>query len=91
VLQGHSGQRLLLVALSLVILQAAVAVNTVYDETGWTKREWHRYKIDFDMNFGVDPAEEVFKSADLKKHLTETHLNSLHGPVKRKTVSKYTG
>lgn len=81
---------MLLVVLSLVILQAAVAVNTVYDETGWTKSEWHKYKIDFDLNFGVDPAEDL-KSADLKKHLTETHLNSLYGPVKRKPVSKFAG
>lgn len=88
---GLSRQQLLLALLTLIALQAAVAVNIVYDETGWTKRDWHKYKIAFDMNLGVDPAEEVFKSADLRKHLGETQLNSLHGPAKQKAVSKYAG
>lgn len=88
---GFCRQQLLLAVLSLAVLQAAVAVNIVYDETGWTKRDWHKYKIDFDMNLGVDPADEVLKSADLRKHLGETQLNSLHGPLKRKAVSKYAG
>jgi hypothetical protein len=86
-----SRQQLLLGVLTLLVLHVAVAVNVVYDETGWTKREWHKYKIDFDLNTGTDPAEEAVKSPELRKHLSEVKLNSLHGPTKRKPVSKFAG
>jgi len=88
---GLPRRHLLLAVLALLALQAAVAVNVVYDETGWTKRDWHKYKIDHDLNTGMDPAEEVFKSAALKKFLSESRINSLHGPVQRKPVSKFAG
>lgn len=84
-------QQLLLSLLTLLVLHMAVAVNVVYDETGWTKREWHIYKIDFDLNAGTDPAEEAVKSPELRKHLSEVKLNSLHGPTKRRPVSKFAG
>lgn len=79
----------LLAVLALLVLQAAVAVNVIYDETGWTKVDWHKYKIDFDINLGADPADEVLKSPEVKKLLTEAHINSLHGPAKRRTVNKF--
>jgi hypothetical protein len=81
----------LLAVLALLVLQAAVAVNVIYDETGWTKVDWHKYKIDFDLNLGTDPADEVLKSPEVKKLLTEAHINSLHGPAKRRTVNKFAG
>jgi hypothetical protein len=65
----------------------------VYDETGWTKTDWHKYKIDFDLNVGPDPADEALKAAagSLKQHLSEAQLSSLHGPARRKPVSKFAG
>lgn len=82
---------LLAFAALLILLQAVVAVNVVYDETGWTKREWHKHKIDFDMNNAVDPVDEVIKSAAIKQYLAAAKLNSVQGPVKRKAVSKFAG
>ena len=82
---------LLLAVLALLVLQAAVAVNVVYDETGWTKRDWHKYKIDFDINNGVDPVDEVVKSPAIKKYLSESLLNSVQGPTKRTAASKFAG
>lgn len=76
-------------ALGLLLLLAVAgqpligAVNIVYDETGWTKVDWHKYKIDFDPGLEPSPADELISSEALRKALGACRINSLDGPVKR--------
>lgn len=76
---------------ALVVLQLASAVNIVYDETRWTKEDWHKYRIEFDPLETFNPSEEAALPAALKKALAGSSFNSLDGPLQRRAVSKAPG
>jgi hypothetical protein len=80
------------VALAVLLFgQLIAAVNIIYDETGWTKQEWHKYKIEYNPSFEASPVDEVIKSPELRKALSKASLNSLDGPLPRSTIARSLG
>jgi hypothetical protein len=75
--------RLRIVLLLLVFNQLIAAVNILYDETGWTKVDWHKYKIEYSPQLETSPSEAVIKSDVIRKALEQSKINSLDGPVER--------
>lgn len=75
----------------LLFAQLIAAVNIIYDETGWTKQDWHKYKLEYNPSFEASPADEVIKSAELRKALSQASINSLDGPLPRSTALRPLG
>eukprot|EP00775_Hariotina_reticulata_P011589 gene11589-11733_t len=75
--------RLRIVLLLLVFNQLIAAVNILYDETGWTKVDWQKYKIDYSPQLETSPSEAVIRSDEIRKALEQSKINSLDGPVER--------
>jgi hypothetical protein len=75
----------------LLFAQLIAAVNIIYDETGWTKQDWHKYKIEYNPSFEASPADEVIKSPELRKALSQASINSLDGPLPRSTALRPLG
>lgn len=67
----------------LLSTQLTSAVNILYDETGWTKVDWHKYKIDYSTVYDPFPSIEVIQSPEIRKALAQCKLNSLDGPFRR--------
>lgn len=77
-------------ALGLVLLRQAgvsVAVHIIYDEVLWTKQNWEEYKIDPGIWGHLNPSDEALKESDMLKAVKKTQLNSLDGPMPRRTAS----
>lgn len=75
----------------MISVQLALAVNFIYDETGWTKLDWHKYKIDYSTVYDPIPSEEVIKNPDIRKALSQCKINSLDGPYERSTQERPPG
>lgn len=75
---------LLLAALALPLI---AAVNTIYDETAWTKRNWHEYKLEPGLWASMNPSDDAIKQLDVLGDVQKTTANSLDGPKPRRTPS----
>lgn len=74
-----------------LFIQLASAVNIIYDETGWTKLDWHKYKLDYSTLYDPLPSQEVIKSPEIRKALAQCSLNSLDGPSPRVAIKRPPG
>ncbi len=64
---------------------AVAAVNVIYDETGWTKLDWPKFKVPHDVMTDPSPLDEVLPSLpSLRAELAAAALNSVDGPMLRR-------
>ena len=65
----------------LALLQVVAAVNIIYDEALWTKK--NAYKVDFDAMDDFNPSDAFVQ---LRDALASSKYNSLDGPTPRRDV-----
>jgi hypothetical protein len=82
------GPRLLCWALLALLwhhASTAVGIHIIYDEALWTKQNWEQYKIDPGIWGHLNPSDDIIKDLDLLSVVQKTAMNSLDGPMPRRT------
>lgn len=74
-----------------LLLQLTAGVNTVYDVTVWTKRDWTKYRVQYPFDFnpsdGFNDMKSPLSSADIRTALAASSSNSIDGPRERRSKS----
>jgi hypothetical protein len=69
----------------------ALAVHHLYDETQYMKADWASHKIDYPLRNYNPTDDDSSISEDIKELLKHSRLNSLDGPMARRSGSPFLG
>ena len=81
----------LLSAMLVLLAARALAVNHLYDESLWLKASWASHKIEYPLRDYNPTDDDSSVSADIKDLLKLSRLNSLDGPMERRSGSPFLG